>query len=84
VTVVGNGFEAYVYVRDAIDLDAELKKLRGSVEKTVKLLQQSEKKLANQGFLSNASDEIVEKERRKRDEFAGKLVRLQAYLDELE
>jgi len=83
VTVVGNGFEAYVYVRDAIDLDAELKKLRISVEKTGKLLQQSEKKLGNPGFLNNASDEVVEKERRKRDEFAGKLVKLREYLDEL-
>ena len=84
VTVVGTGFEAYVYVRDAIDLAAELKKLRGSVEKTEKLLLQSGKKLSNQGFLNNASDEVVEKEQRKRDEFAGKLVKLQAYLDELE
>ncbi len=83
VTVVGSGFEAYVYVRDAIDLDAELKKLRSSVEKTRKLLQQSEKKLDNPGFLSNASGEIVEKERGKRDEFAGKLAKLQEYLDEL-
>ena len=84
VTVVGTGFEAYVYVRDAIDLDAELKKLRGSVEKTRKLFDQAEKKLSNPGFLSNASEEIVDKERRKRDEFAGKLTKLQAYLQELE
>ena len=84
VTVVGTGFEAYVYVRDAIDLDEELRKLRSSCEKTEKLLAQSENKLSNPGFLGNASEEIVEKERRKRDEFAGRLSKMRAYITELE
>ena len=84
VTVVGNGFEVYVYVRDAIDVDAELRKLRNSVERTRQLLLQSEKKLGNPGFVKNASDEVVAKERQKRDEFAGKLDKLEAYLKGLE
>jgi len=84
VTVVGTGFEVHVFVRDAIDVAAEIRKLRGSVEKTRKLLDQSEKKLSSPGFLQKAGGEVVEKERRKRDEFAGKLEKMNAYLAELE
>jgi valyl-tRNA synthetase len=83
VTVVGTGFEAYVYVRDAIDLESELRKLRTSIEKTEKLLAQSEKKLANEGFLKNAGEDVIAKEKRKRDEFAGKLEKMNSYISEL-
>jgi valyl-tRNA synthetase len=83
VTLVGNGFEVYVYVRDAIDLDREVAKLRKELEKTERLLGQSEKKLENQGFLQNAGEEVIEKERGKLAEFSGKVEKIRAYLAEL-
>jgi len=83
VTLVGHGFEVYVYVRDAIDLDAEVAKLRKNLEKAEKLLAQTEKKLQNPGFLQKAGGEVVEKERAKREEFAGKVAKMKSYLTQL-
>ncbi len=84
VTLVGNGYQVYVYVRDAIDLQKEVAKLRKDLEKTERLLVQTEKKLQNQGFLSNAGEEVIEKERAKQAEFSGKVEKVRAYLAELE
>jgi valyl-tRNA synthetase len=84
VTLVGNGFQVFVFVRDAINLEDELKKIKKNLEKTEKLFVQSEKKLANQGFLSNAGEEVIAKERAKRDEFAGIVAKLKSYLAQLE
>ena len=84
VTLVGNGFEVYVYVRDAIDLEKEVAKLKKDLEKTEKLLIATEKKLQNQGFLSNAGEEVIEKERGKQAEFRGRVDKIRAYLNELE
>lgn len=83
VTLVGNGFQAFVFVRDAIDVDAEVTKLSKNLEKTRKLLAASEKKLSNQGFLTNAGDEVIAKEKGKRDEFAGIVSKLESYLEQL-
>jgi valyl-tRNA synthetase len=84
VTLVGNGFQVFVFVRDAIDVAAEVAKLRKNLDKTEKLLVQTEKKLSNQGFLSNAGDAVIAKERGKRDEFAGIAEKLRSYLEQLE
>ncbi len=83
VTLVGTGFEVFVYVRDAIDLEAEVAKLKKELEKNERLLQQSEKKLSNPGFLNNASEEVVEKERAKKNEFSGKVEKMRDYLAQL-
>ncbi|MFP4378655.1 MAG: class I tRNA ligase family protein, partial [Spirochaetales bacterium] len=84
VTLVGNGFQAFAFVRDAINVEDELAKLKKNLEKTEKLLVQSEKKLANQGFLANAGEEVIAKENAKRDEFAGIVAKLKSYLSQLD
>ncbi len=83
VTLVGNGFEVYAYVRDAIDLDAETAKLRKTLAKTEALLAATERKLANPGFLRNAGEDVIEKERGKRAEFAGKVEKMRTYLEQI-
>ncbi|TVQ19411.1 MAG: valine--tRNA ligase [Spirochaetaceae bacterium] len=83
VTLVGNGFRVFVFVRDAIDADAEIAKIEKNLAKTEALLAQAERKLGNAGFLSNASQEVVAKERAKRDEFAGVVSKLREYLARL-
>jgi valyl-tRNA synthetase len=84
VTLVGTGFEVYAYVRDAIDVKAEVIKLRKSIAKTERLMETTDRKLASPGFLSNAGEEIVEKERAKKREFTEKLSRMREYLSQLE
>ncbi|NBC28536.1 MAG: hypothetical protein GVY29_00920 [Spirochaetes bacterium] len=84
IAVVGVGFEAYVFVRDVIDVDAEIARLKKSRDKAEKQLSVAAKKLANEGFLSNASQEIIDKEREKHDELSRQVERMSVYLVELE
>lgn len=84
IPVAGVGFEAYVYIREAVDVPREISKLQSDVQKLDKLITQSEKKLSNPSFTDKAPDEVVEKERMKLDEFTGKLRKTRHYLEELQ
>ncbi|MDD5972546.1 MAG: valine--tRNA ligase [Spirochaetales bacterium] len=63
------GFEVFTFVREAIDVEAEIKKLTAEIEKAEKNLSQSNKKLSNEQFVKNAKKEAIEKERSKKAEF---------------
>ena len=63
------GFEVFSFVREAIDVDAEIKKLENEIAKAEKNLAQSNKKLSNEQFVKNAKSEAIEKERSKKAEF---------------
>ncbi len=66
--VHGQGFEAFIFVRDAIDVESEIKRLQNEIKKAEDNLEKSNKKLNNEAFLSNAKPEAVEKERAKKAE----------------
>jgi valyl-tRNA synthetase len=83
IPAVGTGFEAYVYIKEAIDVEKEIARLEKSAEKQRKVLAQAEKKLENPGFLNNAGEEVVQKEREKRDELARKIEKMESYVAEL-
>jgi valyl-tRNA synthetase len=71
--VAGPGFETFVFVREAIDVDHEIGKLETDLAKNEVLLEAVLKKLSNEKFLENAKPEIIEKEQGKRAEFEEKL-----------
>ena len=73
VPVAGPGFETFVFVREAIDVDHEIGKLEVDLVKNEVLLEGVLKKLANEKFLENAKPEIIEKEQGKKAEFEEKL-----------
>lgn len=68
VPTSGAGYECFLFVKDAIDVDAELMKLALEIGKAEKLLESAEKKLSNPQFVNNAKAEAVEKERKKKAE----------------
>ena len=68
VPTSGPGYECFLFVKDAIDVDAEIRKLTQDVAKAEKLLESAEKKLSNPQFINNAKAEAVEKERGKKTE----------------
>ena len=68
VPTSGPGYECFLFVKDAIDVDAEIRKLTQDVAKAEKLLESAEKKLSNPQFINNAKAEAVEKERGKKAE----------------
>ena len=68
--------EILVPMAGLIDRDAELARLDKELNKLDKGLVQTEKKLANEGFLSNAPAEVVEKEKHKAEELRAAKERL--------
>ncbi len=83
VTLVGTGFEVYAHVRELIDAEKELARLEKQLAKTQKLLAAADKKLANDGFLSKAGEEVIVHERAKREELADKVGKLDGYIRDL-
>ena len=81
--VAGQGFETYVFVRDAIDVDKEISKLEDDIAKAKALLEGSEKKLSNEKFVSYAKPEAIEKERAKKREFEEKIEKMQKHIEVL-
>ncbi len=76
--------EIYVDIAGIVDIDAEIARLTkkaGSVEKDVAKL---EKKLSNQGFLSKASPEIIEKDKSHFAELSEILEKIRTQLKELQ
>ena len=78
--VAGQGYESFIFVRDAIDVDAEIRKLENEIEKTEDLLNGVDRKLSNQQFLANAKLEVIEKEKSKKAEFEEKIEKASRYI----
>ena len=78
------GFEAFVFVRDAIDIEAEIKRLENEIQKNTALLEASEKKLSNENFISHAKTEAIEKEKGKKAEFEEKIGKAKEHIKLLE
>lgn len=69
VPVAGSGYESFVFVKDAIDVEKEISKLEKEIEKSEKNLSATLRKLSNEKFISNAKKEAVDKELSKKAEF---------------
>lgn len=63
------GFEVFTFVREAIDVEAEIKKLENEIAKAEKNLEGSNRKLSNEQFVKNAKPEAIAKEKAKKAEF---------------
>ena len=83
IPAVGSGFEAFVYIKEAIDLEKEVDKLRKELRNLEAALKRSSGKLANKAFLSKAPEEVVQKEKDKLGEFQQRKVKIQGYIGEL-
>ncbi|MCG8477949.1 MAG: class I tRNA ligase family protein, partial [Spirochaetales bacterium] len=83
IAVVGSGFEAYLYIRDLIDVEAQIARLDKKIVKMEKGLSQVERKLASEGFVSKAKPEVVASERAKAADLGDQLERTKAVRREL-
>lgn len=84
VAAAGSGFEAFVYIRDVIDIEKEIAKLRKEKVKMEKMVKQTEGKLKNERFISNAPEDVIEKEKSKLLEFTERAEKINFYIEELE
>jgi valyl-tRNA synthetase len=76
--------EIYVPLAGLIDIDRELARLKKELEAVEKELKRVEGKLGNESFLAKAPAEVVEKERAKEAELAGKATAIRERLAMLE
>ena len=83
-TVLNSGAEIFVPLADVIDLDRERERLRGELERIESQVGSTEKRLANEAFVSKAPADVVEKERAKLSSFAEQREKLEASLSVLE
>jgi valyl-tRNA synthetase len=81
--VVGE-MEVYLPLGDVIDLDAELARLTKERAKVENQVRASQRKLQNRDFLEKAPPEVVEREKARRDEIAGRLEAIQKHVASLE
>jgi valyl-tRNA synthetase len=82
--VLRSGTELFVPLAGVIDLDRERARLRAERERLAGLVQSTARKLENEGFVSRAPAEVVEREREKLASLDEQRARIAAKLDALE
>jgi valyl-tRNA synthetase len=82
-TAVAASSELFVPLEGLVDFDAERARVGKALEKTRTDLEKLDKKLSNEGFLSKAAPEIVEKDRERAAELRETVSTLEAQLAEL-
>jgi valyl-tRNA synthetase len=79
--VLTSGVEVFLPLEGLVDFDRERVRLRDEIARLAGLLEGTEKKLANESFVSRAPAEVVERERDKAHGQREQLAKLQAKLD---
>jgi len=75
------GCEAYVPLEGVVDVEKELDRMKKEIANLERLVAGIDAKFANPDFASRARPDVVEAERTRRAEFAGKLERLKKQHD---
>lgn len=83
MTLFFDGGEIYLPLAGFINLEEEIARLEKEATKWQKEVERVEKKLANQGFVANAPEAVVEAERQKGKDYQAKLEATQACLNDL-
>lgn len=83
-TAVVGTTEIYLPLTDMPNLCEEESRLTKEVSKVELELARTQKKLDNQGFLTNAREEVIEKERKKAEEFEDKIQTLNRSLKKIQ
>lgn len=78
------GLEIYIHMAGHVDFDAERARIQKERDSLSKDYAKLEKKLSNEGFLSKAAPEIIEKDRGKFAELAESISKLDEQLESLE
>ena len=76
--------KVYVSIGGAVDLDREKARINGKVQELEKCLSGIEKKLGNRSFVEKAPEEVVNKEKAKRDRFREQVATLRDNLASLQ
>jgi valyl-tRNA synthetase len=84
IATLGTGVEAFVFIRDVIDVPKEIERLKKEIRKAGEYSAQTAKKLSSEGFLAKARPEVVAGQRAKKEETDRRIAKMTEYLAELE
>ena len=84
VGAVVNGISIFLPLAEMVDLEEEIARTKKELESAEKELKRAENKLANEGFISKAPAEVVEKERQKVESYTATVQRLKDLLQEMQ
>lgn len=83
VSALAGRSELIMPLAGLIDIDRELARLERELQETEAELRRTEGKLANEGFLRRAPEDVVAKERRKQEELSVQCMRLRERLERI-
>jgi valyl-tRNA synthetase len=83
ITLLGSGFEAFVFVAEALDLGFLKQKFTKALDKDKKFIKGLEAKLNNDSFVKNAPSELVVAEKVKLDDALKRTAKLEAYISNM-
>lgn len=84
LSAVVEGINIYLPLADLVDMEVEVQKVQKDLEDAERELRRAESKLLNEGFISKAPQEVVDKEREKMESYAATVKRLQILLQEMQ
>jgi len=84
IPVAGSGFEAFVHIREAVDISKETARLRKELSSIEQALQRTAAKLANPAFVGKAPAEVVDKERARQAELGARRDKIAGYIRDLQ
>ncbi|TAK65950.1 MAG: valine--tRNA ligase, partial [Bacteroidetes bacterium] len=82
-SAVVEGGEMFIPLEGIIDVNAERERIQKEINRLQALYEGTQKKLANESFISKAPKDVVDKEREKLDSFKSNLEKLQKNLERL-
>ena len=82
-TAVIPGAQIFVPLADIVDLDEELAKMEKEAKRLEGEVMRASKKLSNEGFVKNAPEAVIAKEKEKQADYESQLEAVKARMQEL-
>lgn len=82
-STVITGAEIFVPLEGLIDIEVEKTRLQKELDNLKNLLEKVSKKLANQDFLANAPDDVINKEKGKKEDYQERIEKLNKNLEQI-
>jgi valyl-tRNA synthetase len=82
-TAITSEVKVILPLADLVDIDKEISRLEDEIDEMKSEIERAKGKLANEGFVNNAPDHLVEEEREKKEEYTKKKEQLVEKLAEL-
>ena len=83
IGLAGNGFEAFVFIAEAVDMKLLKEKFSKDLERDLKYIETLKAKLANENFVKNAPPDLVAEEKAKLEESLNRTDKLKSYIKDM-